>query len=363
MDPIMNATWKFEPDVVHHVDKTLARKSRDKNKELLLRVIAGFFAALIIFPYAIPKFRKWIVLGPKENHKSMSLNKVEIVRQKNRLDSIPIQENQSNFAKAPTATHFACFMGTLPNELSFSIFSELKTDLPNLALVCRQWQVLADDKSLYDMFFPAAIAITPQDWLDNLGVDAGIASRLPRCVHRDLEKGEHLLTWVPENIVFADDRWCREMALNADLVGDLTKNPKKGFAITFDPSFGRDDITKKGTSKKSRWVWINKDVRWRNKSFHGQEKLEREQGAGASISWLHETLISMLMKCNKSGERSFVWEPEAKDGQRTWIRVKDQLEKNRIVCSFTPRGIRISCDGDEAHEYVGVLLVRHSYGF
>ncbi len=83
-------------------------------------------------------------------------------------------------------------VGPLPADILPIIFQNGKTDLPNLALVCKNWKAIVDNKQFCETIRPA-IAFGAQEWKEYIGVDAGDEPRLPRRAYGDLEKEGGLL--------------------------------------------------------------------------------------------------------------------------------------------------------------------------
>ena len=74
----------------------------------------------------------------------------------------------------------------LPMDVVRIIFQDRKTDLPALALVCRNWKAMADDEVFREMIRPVQ-AFGTKEWQKYIGVDAGAEPRLPRRAYGDLE--------------------------------------------------------------------------------------------------------------------------------------------------------------------------------
>ena len=88
---------------------------------------------------------------------------------------------------------------SLPIDAIRIIFQNLKEDLHNLALVCKEWRNLADDKVLRETIRPVQ-AFGTQEWKKYIGVDAGEEPLLPRRTYGDMDKGNSYLTFIPEKV-------------------------------------------------------------------------------------------------------------------------------------------------------------------
>ena len=62
--------------------------------------------------------------------------------------------------------------GSLPIDVLPIIFQNVKTDLPNLALVCKNWKAIVDNKQFRETIRPAK-AFGSREWKEYIGVDAG----------------------------------------------------------------------------------------------------------------------------------------------------------------------------------------------
>ena len=60
----------------------------------------------------------------------------------------------------------------LPLEIQCIIFQNAKVELPNLALVCKNWKAIVDDNRFRETIRPAK-AFGSREWKEYIGVDAG----------------------------------------------------------------------------------------------------------------------------------------------------------------------------------------------
>ena len=86
------------------------------------------------------------------------------------------------------------------------IFQNVKTDLPNLALVCKNWKAIVDNKQFRETIRPDK-AFGSREWKEYIGVDAGEEPHLPRRAYGDMEKGNYYLTFIPEKVKITQVEW------------------------------------------------------------------------------------------------------------------------------------------------------------
>ncbi len=147
----------------------------------------------------------------------------------------------------------------LPIDVIQIIFQNLKADLPNLALVCRNWKNISDDKGFREMIRPAQ-AFGTKEWQEYIGVDAGAELRLPRCAYGDLEREDGLLTFIPDKVKVTKENGVVEEVLldNLEVIGKLVENPKKGNKTGYAIGSWSEAILEKTKLEKPHWVWIKK---------------------------------------------------------------------------------------------------------
>lgn len=227
------------------------------------------------------------------------------------------------------------------DDLAIAIFAELKTNLSEVALVCKKWQKLADDNRLYRMIFPFNASFSAEDWKKHIGVDAGINSRLPRKAYRDLiNEEDFLLTWIPKKVkIFEKESFGKKQILNVELLAKLTLNAKNERTVGYAPYSWEEAIYDEEEQEESHWVLIDRNFKWRNL----EPPIEQE----AEVVSLRDMSISLLMKYIKSGERCFIVYPPI--GQHTFIRVKEKIEHIQILCGFSDEGLFIDndCNGPD----------------
>ncbi len=198
----------------------------------------------------------------------------------------------------------------LPMDVVPIIFQNAKTDLPKLALVCKNWKAIVDNKSFRETICPVK-AFGTQEWQNFIGVDAGKEPLLPRRAYADMEKGNYYLTFIPEKVKMTQvNGMVKEVPLNSlEAIGKLVANPTKGNKIGYDPDSWQAAISEKRKLEKPHWVLISKEVIGRNKTYEEQQKLAKQENnniPGANISGLIDTAISVFMEYVRSGERNYI---------------------------------------------------------
>ena len=253
----------------------------------------------------------------------------------------------------------------LPIDVARIIFQNLKSDLPSVALVCKNWKALADDDVFRKMIRPAQ-AFGTQEWKEYMDVDAGEEPRLPRRAYGDLEKYDDLLTFIPEKVKVIENG--KEVLLdNLEVIGKLVGNPKKGNKTGYTQNSWQEAISEKRKQEKPHWVWIKKEVIGRNETYKQQQKLiakeENRKAPGAHISGLIDTAISVFMEYIRLSEgRIYFWSPPV-HCRITFVRVNEQTDGYPLRLGFGPSSLYVySCDFDIAVELLAVATARKSFG-
>ncbi len=235
----------------------------------------------------------------------------------------------------------------LPPDIIWNVFEILKAHLPSLALVSKNWRALADDEALHVRMRPFQ-AFGAKEWEKYIG-DAGKEPRLPRRAYGDLEKGDGLLTFIPEIVkVCRENGIIEEVALDSlEAIDRLVENAKIGHKTSYHTSSWWEAITQKRELEKSHWVWINTEKsHWvtinnaenRFQKYKKQSKYvkrENKKISGARIPMLIDTTVSLFMESIRSGKRDFLWEPR----EIVYIRVKEETNARRIILGFNLYGI------------------------
>ncbi len=265
----------------------------------------------------------------------------------------------------------------LPLDVQRIIFQNAKADLHNLALVCKDWRNLADDKVLRETICPAK-AFGSRDWKEYIGVDAGEELPLPRRAYGDMERGNHYLTFIPKTVKVTqengkvddtsmDIEGVKEVALDSlEVIGKLVSNPTKGNKIGYYANSWQEALQEKRNLEKSHWVLISKEIIGRNKSYEDQQKLAEEENkniSGTNISGLMDTAISMFMEYVRSGERNFIY--DSAKNEYNWVRVNELTVTDgwRLGLGFAPSGLYVDSYYDYPNESVGFAFARKSFVF
>ena len=205
-------------------------------------------------------------------------------------------------------------------------------------MVNKNWRCIADDAELCERIRPSQTFGT-REWKYYLNLDAGIEPPLPRRAYGDLEYGNHFLTFIPNKIRID----YLEIALNnLKAIGNLIKKPITKFSTGFFEGVWEHELIKIRKNEKSHWVWINKKIIGRNKTYEQQQELILEVNkkiAGSNISGLIDISICLFMDYIRYGKFNFGVDLLKK--QFSYIRVKEDCERAHISIGFTSTGIDI----------------------
>jgi hypothetical protein len=254
----------------------------------------------------------------------------------------------------------------LPLDIARIIFQNLKADLPFLALACRNWKIFVDDKNFRELIRPAQ-AFGSREWKEYIKVDAGEESSLPRRVYGYLEKYNGLLTFIPEKIKATKEESSEieEISLdNLEAVGKLIQKINTGLKTIFDSDSWKKPIREKRKLEKPHWVWIEKEIIGRNKTYLEQRVLAKSNSKkipGAHIPGLIDTAVSVLVEYVKARDCFFI-NNTVGNGRWTFIRVNETTDEGRIQLGFSPRfGIMIFSTAwffSEFHNDIGFAIAR-----
>ncbi len=251
----------------------------------------------------------------------------------------------------------------LPLELFPTIFAMAKSHLPSLALVNRQWRKIADSKELYEKIFPAS-AFGKKDWNCYFPeIDPGNEPFLPRCAYGDFEEGD-LLTFIPKTLKMVDKYGnIIEKPLTLSLMGKLVKNPKSIYKTYYSYDSWKKAIIDPRTSESSHWALIKGKSIGKNMFFDDQVVFVEQQGKGASVSGLIDTVVSIFNRFIKSGE-DCILTPENKNQPEHffYVRVKDKIDGMKVVCGSGPAGLCVNPSSGFSFDYVSVAVARKSIG-
>ncbi len=265
-------------------------------------------------------------------------------------------------------------VSSLPTDVLPIIFQNVKTDLPNLALVCRNWKTIVDNKQFRETIRPAK-AFGSREWKEYIGVDAGEELPLPRRAYGDMEKGNHYLTFIPKTVkvmqengkvddASMDIEVVKEVPLDSlEVIGKLAANPTKGNKIGYYGNSWKEALQEKRNPEKPHWILISKEIVGRNKNYEDQQKLAKKENKnipGTNISGLMDTAISMFMEYVRSRERNFIWDWAKME--YNWVRVNEQAQGEQLCLGFTPSGLLVHPRLDDALDDVGLALARKSFG-
>ncbi len=224
----------------------------------------------------------------------------------------------------------------LPTKSSLCIFEMLKTDLPTVALVCKNWKALTDNDWLLKKIRPLQ-TFGENEWKEYIGADPGIEPHLPRRAYGDLEREGGMLTLIPRTVKVTKENGNVDEAPVDSLavIAKWVKNSKTGKRTGFHPKTWLGLIDENRQPEKTHWTWINEKVIGMNKTYAQQLELIRNEngkGSGAHMSSLKDTVVSVFMQILKSGSCHFM------DGVHLIVRDKSD-NKLGTSLSLTPEGI------------------------
>ena len=242
-----------------------------------------------------------------------------------------------------------------------SIFKDLKADFPNIALVCKNWKVIVDekvivnDKNFLKMISPQQV-FGANEWKEYIGVDAGVEPRLPRWVYGYMETGNYMLTFIPKVVkIIKENHGIDEVKLdNLIKIGKLLANPIKGNKTNFTENSWQIALKETRKLEEPHWVLISKDGQGRNMKY--SEQLECAKKMQMNVSGLIDTVISVWCEYVKSGKRYF-------DLSDTWVRVNERTGGVRLGSGFASSGLYVYFNFDGfAHFNIVFSSSRKSFG-
>ncbi len=258
---------------------------------------------------------------------------------------------------------------SLPAEIAYLIFQNLKKDLPTVALVCKDWKTLTDDEEFRKMICPFQ-AFGTQEWQEYIGVDAGKEPRLPRRAYGDLEKEGGMLTYIPGKVRVTRPTGETEEILfdNLNVIGELVKNPIKGFKTGYSDPLSHqehpslDAILEKRKVEEPHWVWINTKLKGQRESYDEQLNLAREENTtapGAEMSRLIDTVVSLFMERVRRGVCLLPWDPC--DSHTAWVRVQDKSGEYATSVYYGKTGLVVLQISVSPCGYIAFVVARRAF--
>ncbi len=292
-------------------------------------------------------------------------------------------------------------VGFLPIDIGRIIFTEAKTNLDSMALVCKNWVALADE----DKFLKILRDITPEisgvkEWKERIKVIKICDEiRIPREAYRIIAEGA-LLTFMPQEVsVLNENKEEEVVSLNSlEAIGRLFKNPITDLEKGYATNSWFDAIREERPLQKPHWVCLKTKVIGKSMDFEQQLKLVEEEDKKAygdnsamdpakkkslasenfgkearkkprqiiHISEPIDTMASALMAYAKSGNkiRHYVWDFKNKIFDS--VRVGKKTDTFRLWVAFASSGFYVESyygDGcDSAVGRVGFVCARKSFG-
>ena len=252
---------------------------------------------------------------------------------------------------------------SLPLDVIPNIFKyiNVKAGLPSLALVCKNWRVLADNGSFGKMIRPPQTFGT-KEWRDYIGVDAGEEPPLPRCVYHDFERGEGggLLTFIPDKVKITHENGVIEEVIldNLEAICNLIKAPKSELQTGYNLNTWPNEIKEKRIRAKPHWVWIS-EIMGINETYKELQEFANKSKV-LNISGLIDTALSACMKYVRSNECDSCWNPYYHHG----VRVNDRTNGTngngaKTIFGFSSCGLYVKKgENDNAQDGIGVAIAR-----
>ncbi len=153
----------------------------------------------------------------------------------------------------------------LPQDLSNIIFTYAGAEnLPSLALTCKNWSVLADNKEFRENIRPAGIFGT-KEWKETFDVNAGEEPILPRCAYAEMKDDKFQIILVPEKVKDEKDE------INLYSKEGIDKLLKKTKKLTLRTNCGFiSNSFKIVKPEKTHWLSIAKDYIDGGDYYNGQ---------------------------------------------------------------------------------------------
>lgn len=168
----------------------------------------------------------------------------------------------------------------LCRDIGFQIFTLAVTHLDTMALVCKSWAALADDRSFLYMLREHTPQISGEkEWRERfkmIKIDPEI--RIPRDAYRKIAEGAWL-TFIPQEVTLLNENKQEEVIpldslaaierLFTGCIGDIPR--------CFTCYSDKNIILEKTALRKSHWVCISTKVVGYNKSFEQQQSYAVEE--------------------------------------------------------------------------------------
>jgi hypothetical protein len=257
----------------------------------------------------------------------------------------------------------------LPGQLPIDLIPNILKNVPaakitDLALVCRKWKEIVDDKDFERGPLPQNF-YGRQKVYEITGWDGGKESSFPRWIYACMAKGGHIFTWVPKTATkIQDDGTKLKVELKSlAVIGDLfanAVNKKNGEEIGFSPNSWPDALKDIRPLEEGHWVLISKKEMGRKMTY--SEQVDEAKRVGAKVSDAIDTAFSWFMEEAVTGDR-----PYRPYGRETWVRVNDQTklgDKNyRLWFGFVPSGLNVFRNHDaRALDFVAFAPAWKSFG-
>lgn len=198
----------------------------------------------------------------------------------------------------------------------------------------------------------------PQIWKECTGAEVGKAPALPKWVFKCMEKGEHMLTFIPETVRITKEGGKElEVRVNSlEALDLLFKNGINGRKIGFSTNSWEAAIREIRASENGHWALISKNEIGRNLSYQQQQQLAAKEEVGANASETIDTVISLFMEYLRTGELPLSGNSWSGNSKPTWIRVNDKIHGLGVILGSTSSGIFVGSCNDIANVNLAIAL-------
>lgn len=269
-------------------------------------------------------------------------------------------------------------------ELLQRIFVMAKINFPSIALVNRQFKLIADDITASHMFREVIFSgnlFGEKDYLHFWpGINPGKEPPLPYCAISDYEEGD-LLTFVTDSIfITGEDGKVTEEPLTLMRMSTLGATANSEHKIGLGKESWDRVLVDPRTSSGKYWSLIKRQIRGLDASSLDQiVRVKKQDDAtcasgfidgfylafaktATNVSNLGSTVLSIITRKVKTGEQCLV--NDALNKNCDAIRLRDAVDLSSIILSANPLALIILEDSSFGRPYpnIGVAVERKFFG-
>jgi len=277
---------------------------------------------------------------------------------------------------------------SLPADLYPFIIKNLSLELDKVALVCKEWQAVADSQTMRDSIRPLR-AMGPKELkiINTNVIDAGIELPLPRCAYRHYSEKTGLLFFNPGKVTIKNANGEIEVVLNSlEAIGNLFKEPTTDPKTGFKQGSWEKALKDERIVEKPHWVWIDTKVLGFCKTYAEQLDIAKEEDKKAyperyeptekvsrdttgepkqivSMAVVNDLALGMLMAYATWKECHFIWDNRELIYVRVKDTTKDEDSRERRIAVVPPGpGLWVLNITKKARSNVGFLCERKFFG-